>query len=116
MSCPSVPWEFHPELLYKGRAWWEILLYVILATLAGSFVGFIVAMRYSKKFNKKIRESRLFRQSTFAHNSVVRKSLALPPLGSISELQALYDEAVDGPSQEHERSKRKIVQYNSTES
>jgi hypothetical protein len=85
----SVPWEFHPELLYRGRSWWLISLYVILGILAGSAVGFTAAMRMSKKFNKAVRESTFFRKTGMAKNPVVRKSLALPPL---EELSYLFDE------------------------
>jgi hypothetical protein len=84
-----VPWEFHPELLYKGRSWWQITLYVIFGTLAGSVVGFTMAMRMSKKFNKAVRESVFFQKSGIAKNPLVRKSLALPPL---QELSYLFDE------------------------
>jgi hypothetical protein len=85
----SVPWEFHPELLYKGRSWWQITLYVIFGTLTGSVVGFMIAMRMSKKFNKAVRESVFFQKSGIGKNPLVRKSLALPPL---QELSHLFDE------------------------
>lgn len=88
----AVPWEFHPELLYKGRAWWQITLYIILGTLAGAAVGFFVAMRTSKRFNKAVRESTFFRNTGLANNSVVRKSLALPAVDELSELSYLYDQ------------------------
>ena len=91
----TLPWEFHPELLYKGRAWWQITLYIILGTLAGSAVGFFVAMRTSKKFNKAVRESTFFRNTGLANNSVVRKSLALPAVNELSELSYLFDEDQD---------------------
>jgi hypothetical protein len=88
-----VPWDFHPELLYKGRTWWQIILYVILGTLAGGTIGFIMAMRLSKKFNKRVRESKFFRNSVFANNPIVRKSLALPPVADdLSDLEHLYEE------------------------
>ncbi|KAG7361681.1 GDA1/CD39 nucleoside phosphatase family protein [Nitzschia inconspicua] len=85
----TLPWEFHPEFLYKGRSWWQITLYIILGTLVGSATGFALAMRMSKKFNKAVRESVFFRNTGFAKNPLVRKSLALPPL---DELSYLYDD------------------------
>lgn len=84
-----VPWEFHPELLYQGRTWWQITLYVFLGILAGSAVGFTIAMRTSKKFNKAVRESVFFKNTGAAKNPIVRKSLALPPL---EELSYLFDD------------------------
>jgi hypothetical protein len=94
----QVPWEFHPELLYKGRTWWQITLYVIFGTLAGSAVGFTLAMRMSKKFNKAVRESVFFKKSGIAKNPLVRQSLRLPPL---EELSYLFDE--DDRNQEGEK-------------
>ena len=91
-----MPWEFHPEFLYKGRNWWQITLYVILGILFGGMVGFIVAMRYNKKFNKRVRESVLFRSlGNITQNPVVRSSLALPAIRSadLNELETLYEEA-----------------------
>lgn len=91
--CYIVPWDFHPELLYKGRTWWQIVLYIVLSILGGGTLGFIVAMRLSKKFNKTVRESKFFRNSVFAHNNTIRKSLALPPLADdLNDLEHLYDE------------------------
>jgi hypothetical protein len=87
-----VPWEFHPELLYKGRAWWQIILYIFFGTVAGCVVGFFIAMRTSKRFNKAVRESAFFRNTGLANNPVIRKSLAMPPLDELSELSYLYDQ------------------------
>jgi hypothetical protein len=46
-------------------------------------------MRMSKKFNKVVRESVLFRRTGLANNTLVRKSLALP---AVEELSHLFDE------------------------
>ena len=67
-------------------------MYIILGTLAGSIVGFFIAMRTSKKFNKAVRESTFFRNTGLANNSVIRKSLALPAVDELSELSYLYDQ------------------------
>jgi len=89
----TLPWDFHPELLYRGPSWWLISLYIVLGTLAGSAIGFMVAMRLSKKFNKAVRESKFFQKSALANNAIVRKSLALPDVDdSLKELEHLYDE------------------------
>jgi len=89
----TLPWDFHPELLYRGPSWWLISLYIVLGTLAGSAIGFMAAMRMSKKFNKAVRQSKFFQNSALANNAMVRKSLALPDVDdSLKELEHLYDE------------------------
>jgi hypothetical protein len=85
-----LPFEFHPELLYKGIPWWLVTTYVILGTLVGGVVGFTIAMRSSKKFNKVVRESKFFR-NTLGKSDIIRKSLALPSLKEdLSDLDYLY--------------------------
>jgi hypothetical protein len=88
-----VPWDFHPELLYRGPSWWLISLYIVLGSIAGVIVGFVAAMRFNKKFNKKVRQSQFFKKSAFANNSMLRKSLAMPALkDGLDELNQLYDD------------------------
>lgn len=68
-------------------------MYIVLGTFAGSAVGFMLAMRMSKKFNKTVRQSQFFKKSAFANNSMVRKSLAMPDVEeSLEELNHLYDD------------------------
>ena len=78
-------------IIYQGPNWWVMGGMMFLAVLLGSFVGFIVAMRVNKKFNKRVRESVLFRPLTNSKSSVVRKSLALPPISDFAELDALME-------------------------
>ena len=77
-------------MLYRGPSWWLVTLYILLGIAAGGFVGFTLAMRFSKRFNKRVRESVLFKKSGLHKSSVMRKSLALPPL---EELEHLYEDA-----------------------
>jgi Golgi nucleoside diphosphatase len=89
----TLPWDFHPELLYRGPSWWLISLYIVLGSIAGVIVGFVAAMRFNKKFNKKVRQSQFFKKSAFANNSMLRKSLAMPALkDSLDALNQLYDD------------------------
>lgn len=96
----SVPWKFHPEFLYRGPNKLMIALYIIIGTLLGSAVGFVIAMRFSKSFNKKVRQSLYFKNHTELYqNPVVRKSLSLPMLmPDIDELNELFEseEVKDG--------------------
>jgi hypothetical protein len=64
-----------------------ISLYIALGTLVGSAAGFMLAMRFSKSFNKTIRQSLYFRNHPeLVRNPVVRKSLSLPGISDIDEL------------------------------
>jgi gas vesicle protein len=79
--------------VYTGPSWWMITLLILVGTLLGTAVGFIAAMRFSKKFNKRVRESKFFKSTGLANNSAIRKSLALPQVHEdLSELEHLYDE------------------------
>jgi hypothetical protein len=101
----SVPWDFHPELLYRGPPWWLIAVYIIVATLAGSAFGFIMAMRISKKFNKKVRESVWFNKLPVSHVPAIRKSLRLPPTDELSSLFShISEEDKRADEEDHEAS------------
>jgi hypothetical protein len=56
--------------------------------LCGSAVGFVVAMRFSKKFNRAVRNTAVFRRSVLARNPMMRRTLAVP-LESVDEFQEL---------------------------
>lgn len=77
--------------VYTGPSWWMISLFIVFGTLVGSAVGFVVAMRLSAKFNKRVRESKLFQRMSVTNNPLVRKSLALPNIHEdLNELEHLY--------------------------
>mmetsp|Transcript_32082 Transcript_32082/g.78140 ORF Transcript_32082/g.78140 Transcript_32082/m.78140 type:complete len:732 (+) Transcript_32082:86-2281(+) len=107
----TLPWDFHPELLYKGRSWWQIVVYVILGIAGGGTIGFVLAMNLNKSFNKKVRESKFFRHSILATNPVIRKSLSVRDL-DLSDLDRLYDD--DELDAEREAFKKKNETYEST--
>ena len=67
----------HETIVYKGPKIWQLVLIILFGILIGSFVGFVVGMRTNKKFNRAVRESRLFRPISNSKNSLVRSSLAL---------------------------------------
>lgn len=87
-------------IINEGLSWVWITIYVVVGTIAGSIVGFVTAMRMSKKFNKAVRQSAFF-QNTIGQNPAIRKSLAVPALReSLEELEYLFEkdenDAVDG--------------------
>eukprot|EP00536_Pseudo-nitzschia_multiseries_P017734 jgi/Psemu1/248329/estExt_Genewise1.C_17760003 len=105
----TLPWDFHPELLYKGPNWLIFRVYVFFGTLVGSLVGLMIATRVSKSFNRSIRESMYFKTHPgFANNPVVRKTLSLPDVGvNFDELERLYRE--DDQKQQQQQQQQQIT-------
>ena len=87
-------------------------MYVILGIAGGGTIGFVLAMNLNKNFNKKVRESKFFRNSILAKNPVIRKSLSVRDL-DLSDLDRLYDDD-DELEAEREAFKKKNETYEST--
>jgi hypothetical protein len=82
--------------LYHGPSKIGIALYIVLGTLAGLSIGFMIAMRYNKSFNKKVRESVWIKSNPIViQNPFLRKSLSLGALdiGDLSDISEEYGEA-----------------------
>jgi glucan 1,3-beta-glucosidase len=75
--------------VYRGPGTIALVLIVLGATMIGSILGFVFAMRSSKKFNKHVRESKFFRPISQTSLRMVRSSLALPEQESYGELSGL---------------------------
>jgi glucan 1,3-beta-glucosidase len=90
--------EYFPEIVtvYRGPNTLVLILIIIVASILGSIVGFLIAMRTSKKFNRKVRESKYFQPLAGSHNSLVRKSFALPELDNYDELAYLIENQNNG--------------------
>jgi len=75
----TLPWNFHPELLFNIRRRWLIRsLYIIVGTLVASGIAILLATRMSKEFNKTVRESIFFRQTGLETNGMVCRLMAIP--------------------------------------
>jgi uncharacterized integral membrane protein len=80
----TVPWTFHPELLYKGPNKALVALYIVLGTLVGAFAGLMFAMRFNRTCNRKVRESQFYTSHRdLFRNDVVRKSFSLDELDDL---------------------------------
>jgi len=55
---------------------WKIIAITVAGVLVGSFVGFSLAMRFSPKFNRRVRSSAMLRPMTSSR--VFRKSFGNP--------------------------------------
>ena len=67
-------------IVHTGMPSWAIVALCVVGTIVGCILGFMVAMRTSKKFNKKVRESKFFSSSNLLQHNIVRKSLSLGAL------------------------------------
>jgi hypothetical protein len=85
--------EYFPEIVtvYRGPNTFVLVLIIIVASILGSIAGFLIAMRTSKKFNRRVRESVMFKPLAGSKNSLVRKSFALPELDNYDELAYLIE-------------------------
>eukprot|EP00538_Stauroneis_constricta_P006413 CAMPEP_0119560032 /NCGR_PEP_ID=MMETSP1352-20130426/13834_1 /TAXON_ID=265584 /ORGANISM="Stauroneis constricta, Strain CCMP1120" /LENGTH=719 /DNA_ID=CAMNT_0007607897 /DNA_START=138 /DNA_END=2300 /DNA_ORIENTATION=- len=84
--------EYFPSVVYRGPSTVELILIIILASIFGSLIGFIVAMRTSKHFNRRVRESSWFKPLSKSNSKVLRSSLGLPELANYDELEQLVDD------------------------
>jgi hypothetical protein len=109
LSLDVVPWNFHPELLYRGPPWWLISFYILFGTVAGSVVGFILAMRLSRRFNRAVRQSVWFNKIPGSHIPGIRKSLRLPPSDDLSSVFSHIEEE-DKRADEDDR--REVTAFN----
>ena len=83
--------EYYGETItiYRGPSKLVLVATVIVAALLGSVIGFIVAMRTNKGFNRKVRESVFFRPLSHSRIPIIRSSLALPEYANYDELEGL---------------------------
>ena len=73
--------EYYTTVIVRtGMPIWAIVALCVVGTIVGCILGFMVAMRTSKKFNKKVRESKFFSSSNLLQHNIVRKSLSLGAL------------------------------------
>lgn len=76
-------------VVYKGPDVLEITLIVLLAVIIGSVAGFFISMHLNKKFNERVRQSRVFRTISSSQNPMIRRSFALDHFTNPNELENL---------------------------
>jgi len=81
--------EYRQVIVYNGPKTTTIVLIALLCIIIGLIAGFFMSMHLDKKFNKKVREHKLFRRVNSSTNSLVRKSFALPDVSDPDELERL---------------------------
>jgi glucan 1,3-beta-glucosidase len=73
-------------VVQNGTKLWKIVLLVVIGTLVGSCSGFIVAMHTNKAFNRRVRESVIFRPIKNTKSNLLRSSLALPAISDFQDI------------------------------
>jgi len=84
--------EYFGYVIRERPAVWKLGLGGVSLGLVGALIGFVLAMRYSRKFNEKVRRSTFFKPITQSQNRLVRSSLHLGRLPNINEHVPLNDE------------------------
>jgi hypothetical protein len=72
---------FTRYIINEGPAKWMLAVGGIGVGLLGVVLGFVVAMRRSPSFNRRIRSTAFLQPLVRSQNSLIRSSLALPDLG-----------------------------------
>jgi hypothetical protein len=87
--------EYFQVIVHEGPNWWIMALIGVGIALVAGLFGFILAMRYSPSFNRKVRQTTVFRPLTASKSHLVRSSLALPALEDYDELDSLVRKSDD---------------------
>lgn len=75
---------------YQGPRFWVVVLVIAVLAFGATAVGFIVGMRMSEAFNKKVREARAFQPLAKSNNRLsraVRQSLSIPAFNDYEEIR-----------------------------
>lgn len=78
------------EYIRFGPKLWMLIVGGIVIAIIAALAGFVLAMRYSPSFNRKVRSQAVFMPLTKSSNSLLRSSLRLPDL-NYEELNDLND-------------------------
>lgn len=86
--------EYYVETVYTGPTTVVLVSIVVVAAILGTCLGFMIAMRTNKGFNRRVQSSTLFRPLTGSRSNLVRRSFALDLDGyeDISDIGYLVEE------------------------
>jgi len=83
------------DVAYFGKAednglnWWQLILIITFGIILGSGLGFIVGMRFNKKFNHLVQKTKIGKRMTLSDNTMLKNTL------SLSNLNFDFDELDD---------------------
>jgi hypothetical protein len=84
--------EYFVQTVYTGPNMLVLVSIVVVAAILGTCLGFMIAMRTNKGFNRRVQSSSLFRPLTGSRSSLVRRSFALPELDGYDDIGYLIEE------------------------
>ena len=82
---------FTTKIINAGPPLWVLVAGAVLTAVVGAMLGFVVAMRTNKGFNRRVRSTTLFKPLAKSTNKLIRSSLALDDLLGYDEI-ADYDQ------------------------
>lgn len=68
---------FTTKIINTGPPMWVLVCGAIVTALISAAVGFVIAMRTNKSFNRRVRSTTLFKPLARSKNNLIRSSLAL---------------------------------------
>ena len=72
---------FTTKIINAGPPLWVLVAGAFLTAVVGAMLGFVIAMRTNKGFNRRVRSTTLFKPLAKSTNKLIRSSLALDDLG-----------------------------------
>lgn len=81
--------DYFSFTVFRGPPTWVLILGGILVAILSGLIGFVLAMRLSPSFNRRVRSTALFRPLTKSKNNLIRSSLNLPMMEDYGELERL---------------------------
>lgn len=71
---------FTTKIINAGPPTWALISGAVFTAIVGALVGFVIAMRSNKGFNRRVRSTALFKPVARSTNKLIRSSLALDDL------------------------------------
>lgn len=72
---------FTTTYIQMGPPMWALLAGGLLTAAISALLGFVIAMRTNRSFNRRVQSNTLFRPLAQSSNKLIRSSLALDDLG-----------------------------------
>jgi len=88
-----VDWDmaYFGQVVNTGPNWWQLALIILGGIILGTGLGFVIGMRFNKKFNKYVRQSTFGRRMTLSNNDLLKNTLSLSNFGDL-DLDELDDD------------------------
>jgi len=82
--------EYFGYVVYKGPSPWILGIVGFFVAIISALLGFVLAMRYNKKFNRRVRSTALFKP--LSRSSLLRSACHLEGLEHYEEIKGIDDD------------------------